>query len=257
MSTRAQAAEHTPPHEQHEQRLRQLFELAQDNQHAVEDAIACLTAEREAFTKERLALLKTATSSAEVANSVQRAMAQAVPAVSQAAEQALERAMQRVLGVTHDAANQAVGEASTPVMERLGTLLQTAVEVETRMHQARSRQAWQWTALATLGVAATLAVAVVGVQQLRAQRADILAQQAELQAQKQAFSEDMARMQATVAFLEKKGGRIQLSKCGPEQRTCLEVASDQGSPRTAYRGPWVVADSQSGKERSYVIPKGY
>lgn len=238
---------------QYEKKLNQLFELAQDNQHAVEDAIACLTAEREAFVKERLALLKTVASSAEISDSLHRAMAEAIPAVEKAAHKAIQQSMERVLGVTTDAASQALGNATSPVIERFGTLLQTAIDVESRIKKAGYRYAWQWTALASLGVAATVAVAVVGVQQIQSQQAELQRQQAELLAQKQAFSQDLARMQATVTFLEKKGGRIQLAKCGPEQRACIEVASDQGSGRYKFRGPWADANN----ERSYVIPKGY
>jgi hypothetical protein len=70
---------------------------------------------------------------------------------------------------------------------------------------------------------------------------------------KTTFSEEMARMQASVTFLEKKGGRIQLSKCGPEQRLCIEVTPDQGNGRNNFRGVW----SDATHERSFVIPKGY
>jgi hypothetical protein len=228
---------------EHDKQLRQLFELAEDNQLAVQDAIACLSAEREAFTNERIALMKSAVNSAEVSDTLRRSTAQAIPAIEAAAEKAIQTSMERVLGLSRDAASQALGNATTPVIERFTDVVKTA----------GYRYAWQWSALAALGVLATVVVAVVGVQQLKAQQAQVQHQQEELQAQRTAFSEEMARMQASVTFLEKKGGRIHLSRCGPEQRLCIEVTPDQGNGRNNFRGVW----SDASHERSFVIPKGY
>jgi hypothetical protein len=238
---------------EHDKQLRQLFELAEDNQLAVQDAIACLTAEREAFTKERMALTKSAVNSAEVSDTLRRTTAQAIPAIEAAAEKAIQTSMERVLGLTTDAASQAWGNAATPVIERFTNVVQMANTVDERVKKAGYRYAWQWSALAALGVLATVVVAVVGVQQLKTQQAEVQHQQEELRAQRAAFSEEMARMQASVTFLEKKGGRIQLSKCGPEQRLCIEVTPDQGNGRNNFRGVW----SDATHERSFVIPKGY
>lgn len=285
----------------HEKQLRQLFELAEDNQLAVQDAIACLTAEREALAKERLALAKASVNSAEVSDALRKATAEAIPAIAAAADKsiqasmeralattaeanetlrrtasdaietfrrtaseavpAMERAadrvikdsMERALGLTQDAAARIWTGTAAPMVERFTTVSHLAHEMESRIRRAGYRHAWQWTALTALGVIATVTVAVVGVQQIKAQQAEVQRQQTELAAQKQAFSEEMARMQASVTFLEKKGGRIRLDKCGPEQRLCIEVAPDQGAGRGNFRGLW--ADDKN--ERSFVIPKGY
>jgi hypothetical protein len=231
---------------EHDKQLRKLFELAEDNQLAVQDAIACLSAEREALAKERQVLAKASVNSAEVSETLRRATADAIPAITQAADQSIREAMDRALGLTQDVANRIWNGTTAPVVERFGILAQMAQEMESRIRRVGDRHAWQWTALSALGVAATVVVAVVSVQQIKAQ-------QAELAAQRQAFSEEMARMQASVAFLEKKGGRIRLDKCGPEQRLCIEVATDQGNSRSSFRGPW--ADAKN--ERTFVIPRGY
>jgi hypothetical protein len=274
----------------HEKKLRQLFELAEDNQLAVQDAIACLSAEREALAKERIALAKASVNSAEVSDTLRKATAEAIPAIAAAADKsiqasmeralastteaaesfrrtateavpAMERAadraittsMERALGLTQDAASRIWTGAATPVVERFSTVTLAAQEMELRIRRAGYRHAWQWTALTALGVVATVVVAVVGVQQLKSQQAEVQRQQAELLAQKTAFSEEMARMQASVTFLEKKGGRIRLDKCGPEARLCIEVAADQGNGRNNFRGTWFSSDNQ----KSFVIPKGY
>jgi hypothetical protein len=297
---------------EHEKQLRKLFELAEDNQLAVQDAIACLSAEREALAKERMALAKASVNSAEVSDTLRKATAEAIPAIAAAADKsvqaAMERAMQsqtqaqdtlrrtaselnddvrrtaveatdtvkrtaseavpaieraadrvikdsmeRALGLTQDAATRIWSGTAAPVVERFTTVTHLAHEMESRIRRAGYRHAWQWTALTALGVIATVVVAVVGVQQIKAQQAEVQRQQAELAAQKQAFSEEMARMQASVTFLEKKGGRVRMDKCGPEQRLCIEVTSDQGTGRGAFRGPW--ADAKN--ERTFVIPRGY
>lgn len=236
-----------------EKKLRQLFELAEDNQLAVQDAIACLTAEREAFAKERAALVKTTGNSAEVSDTLRRATAQAIPAIEAAAEKAIQSAVGKLMGLTADAAEPQWRNAGNAVLERFGSLVQMAGFVEERVKAAGHRLTWQWSALCAMSLVGTVVVAATGVQQIRRQQAELRQQQAELQAQKTAFSEDMARMQASVTFLEKKGGRIRLSKCGPEQRLCIEVAPDQGHGRGNFRGVW----SDDSNERSYVIPKGY
>lgn len=278
------------PLQEQEKKLRQLLELAEDNQQAVQDAIACLTAEREAFATERAALMKTATSSAEVSDTLRRATAQAFPAIEAAADKAMQSAVGRLMDMTADAAAQATpaieaaadkaiqsavgklmgltADAAAPqwsnaadaALERFGSVVRMAGVVEERMKAASHRLAWQWAALCALGLVATVVVAATSVQMIRSQQtelqrqqADLQRQQAELQGQKTAFSEDLSRMQASVTYLEKKGGRIRLSKCGPEQRLCIEVAPDQGLGRSNFRGVW--SDDTNG--RSYVIPKGY
>ena len=286
---------------EHEKKLQQLFELAEDNQLAVQDAIACLTAEREALSRERMVLAKASVNSAEVSDTLRKATAEAIPAIAAAADKsiqasmeralasnhdanasfqratadasdnlrrtateavpAIERAadrvikdsMERALGLTQDAASRIWTGTAAPVVERFSTVTQMAVEMETRIRRAGYRHAWQWTALTALGVVATIVVAVVGVQQLKSQQAEVQRQQADLQTQKAAFSEEMARMQASVTFLEKKGGRIRLDKCGPESRLCFEVTADQGIGRSNFKGAWFNSDNQ----KSFVIPKGY
>ena len=286
---------------EHEKKLQQLFELAEDNQLAVQDAIACLTAEREALARERMVLAKASVNSAEVSDTLRKATAQAIPTIAAAADKsiqasmeralasshdaneafrratadasdnlrrtateavpAIERAadrvikdsMERALGLTQDAASRIWTGTAAPVVEHFSTVTQMAVEMETRIRRAGYRHAWQWTALTALGVVATIVVAVVGVQQLKSQQAEVQRQQADLQSQKAAFSEEMARMQASVTFLEKKGGRIRLDKCGPEGRLCFEVTADQGIGRNNFKGAWFNSDNQ----KSFVIPKGY
>lgn len=242
----------TPPtpafnYAEHDKQLRKLFELAEDNQLAVQDAIACLSAEREALSKERLTLSKASVNSAEVSETLRRATADAIPAIAQAADKSIQSAMDRALGLTQDAVKRHWSGTTASAVERMASLM------DARIRRAGYRHAWQWTALSALGVVATVLVAVVGVQQLKAQQAEVQRQQAALVAERQAFSEELARMQASVVFLEKKGGRIRLDKCGPEQRLCIEVAADQGNNRGNFRGPW----SDANKERTFVIPRGY
>lgn len=236
-----------------EKKLRQLFDLAEDNQLAVQDAIACLTAEREAFAKERAVLTKATVDSAEVSNTLRRTAAEAIPAIEAAAEKAIQSSLGHVLGVTADAAAPQWGKAANTVLERLGDVVRMASLVEERVRRVGHRHVWQWTAMCLLGVAASIVVAATGVHQIRTQQAELQRQQAELQAQKTAFSEEMARMQASVTFLEKRGGRIRLERCGPEQRVCIEVTPDQGNGRHNFRGVWL----DKTNERSFVIPKGY
>jgi len=70
----------------------------------------------------------------------------------------------------------------------------------------------------------------------------------------EALQVQKAELEANIADLEKRGGRIKLARCGPQpERLCVRVAHNQGGGRSDFRGAW---ESPDGKER-YAIPYGY
>jgi hypothetical protein len=95
------------------------------------------------------------------------------------------------------------------------------------------------------GIAAVLLVGWLAVWWERHEIDSLSEQKIELQ-------NDVAELQASVAVLEKKGGRIKLRGCGG--RLCIESNSDQGEGAEKLAASnW--SDEETGV--SLVIPKGY
>jgi hypothetical protein len=226
-----------------EKKIRDLLEMAEDNQQAVQDAIACFTAEREAFTKERLALAKVSANSAQMQDTFRHFTSQAIPALETAVQDAVNTS---VLGVSSISTSNAIGSAAKPILERFSSIAEMADVLQGKVNAATQRFAWQWTTMLLLGLASTVLVAYVSLHEIKNDRA-ALAQE------KAAFAAEVAQMQSTVLALERRGGRIRMDRCGPENRLCIEVSTDQGRGRETLKGAWYDINKQT----SYVIPRGY
>ena len=250
-------AEEAPPRVSldHDLKLRQLLDVAKQTQHAVMDAVTELGNERAALARERASAAKAKAKHDVVDASAghRPADAQAAPGVEAAVEKAVKSSMARVLGFASTTGEPAWGTKATPVLVRFSSVTEMANVVADRIKEAANRHVWQWAALYLLCMAATGAVAMVAVQEIRAQQQDVLRAQSDLKDQKAAFAEEMARMQANVTYLAKEGGRIRLEQCGPQQRLCIEVSPDQGKGSNDFRGRW----SDGTDQRTFVIPKGY
>ena len=137
-----------------------------------------------------------------------------------------------------DAAAIALGEAAKPIIGSLSGVVRAAGEVEGRLSGAVASFGWKWATVAG-GAAAGGIVAVLfagwmsvwwerhRVEQLAEQRAALLGEVAQLQAQ----AEDWA----------KRGGRAKLDKCGEHGRLCVRV-----DKAAAF-----------GKDSDYYVLKGY
>ena len=226
-----------------EKKIRDLLEMAEDNQQAVQDAIACFTAEREAFTKERLALAKVSANSAQMQDTFRHFTSQAIPALETAVQDAVNTS---VLGVSAISTSNAIGSVAKPILERFSSIAEMADVLQEKVNAATQRFAWQWTTMLLLGLASTVLVGYVSLREIKSDRA-VLAQE------KAAFAAEVAQMQSTVLALERRGGRVRMDRCGPESRLCIEVSTDQGRGRETLKGAWY----DNNKQTSYVIPRGY
>lgn len=222
-----------------EKKIRDLLEMAEDNQLAVQDTIACFTAEREALVKERLALGKASGNSGQMQDSFRHFTTQVIPVLEAAVQDAVTSS---VLGVCSGKDRN----VSAPILERFLSIADMADVFRLRVNAATKRFAWQWVTMLLLGLAAAALVSYVSVQEIKKDRA-ALAQE------KLAFAAEVAQMQTTILALERRGGRIRMDKCGPESRLCFEVSTDQGRGRDALKGAWY----NSTKQTAYVIPRGY
>ena len=66
----------------------------------------------------------------------------------------------------------------------------------------------------------------------------------------ESLSEQKAELEANVALLEKRGGKIKMNTCGG--RLCIEASTNQGEGMTDWSGSWKTPDGTP-----MVIPRGY
>ena len=227
-----------------QQALFGLMGIAQEQQKAAQTALEGLATERAALARERAALAQATASVAGVAGEVRKAAAEAVPAMQRAAEKAVSASVKQSLAGASEAAADALAEAAKPVMGSLSGVVQAAHDAEGSMRRAGAWFAWKWVAVAAGGMVGVclVAYAALGWQLLRIQS---------LGDEKAALAADVVQLQANVAALEKRGGRIVLSTCG--KRLCIEASSNQGKGFEKWKGVW------ENKERgiTFVIPRGY
>ena len=236
-----------------QQQLFGLMAVAEEHQKAVNAALEGLAAERAALAQERAAVAQAAASVAGVAGEVRQAAAEAVPAIQKAAGEAIGTSVRQSLAGASDAAAKALGEASRPIVGQLSGVVKAAGEAEGQLSRAVAAFGWRWAVLAggaaAGGIVALLLAAWIAVWWQRDQVES-------LSEQRQALAADVARLQATVAALKKKGGRIQLTTCtdaSGANRLCIPVSTHQGPGYEHFTAPF--SNAQSGDQ--FVIPKGY
>ena len=228
-----------------------MMKIAKTQQEAVKAALDGLAAERAALAKDRAALAaalaqqteavkQAAGSVTNVAASIRQAASDSIPAIQKAAGEAVGASVRQTLAGASDEAVKALSAAAKPVIGSLSGVVQAAGEAESSLKNAGQWFAWKWVAVAGGGLVGVCLVAYAALAwQLH---------------QVSSLREEKTALQANVAELEKKGGRIRLDKCGPDNRLCVEIARDQGSGgQVPYAGAWQSSD----KQRQYVIPRGY
>ena len=222
-----------------------LLAVAEEQRQAVEAAVAGLAAERAALAKERAALAQAAASVVDVAGQMRRATAEVVPAIQKAAGDATGAAVRQSLAGAAQAAASALGEATRPVIGSLSGVVKAASDAEASMRSAGAWFAWKWVAVAAGGA---IGVCLLAYASLWWQ----LQQVERLSEQKAALAAEVARLQASVAALEKRGGKIVMGTCGG--RLCIEASGNQGEGAEQWRGG-VWNNKEKGVQ--LVIPRGY
>ena len=216
-------------------RLYDLMALAEKQQDAVHSATAQLSIELAALARERLAL-------AQAIIEMKQVGARSVSAVQKAAGDAVVACLTPALASAGEAAAQALGEATRPVLNRLAGVVQAAAATEGQLKRAGQWFAWKWVAVAAGGMAGACLLAWGSVAWERHQVDQLTEQKAALQS-------DVVDLQARVADLQKRGGRIRMNTCG--KRLCIEASPNQGTG-SAWTGPW---NEDNGTP--LVIPRGY
>lgn len=228
-----------------QQQLFGLMAVAEEHQKAVKAAIDALAAERAALARERAAVAQAAASVAGIPGEVRKAAVDAIAAIQQAAGETVGAAVSKSLAGASDVAAKALGEAAKPVIRNLSGVVQAASEAEGAIRHAGAWFAWKWVAVAAGGMAGVCLVAYVAL-------AWQLHQVSSLREEKASLQLDIAQMQANVADLKRKGGRIVMATCGG--RLCIEASSNQGPDAQQWKGAnW--SNKDTGVQ--LVIPRGY
>jgi len=198
-----------------EEHLAGLFGVAEDQQKAAQEILGDLVRERAKLT---------------------------------AAIEAIKDASSDLQTTTGSAASKAVTETLAKAPQAAVATLNTATEaLETAAGKVTAAGAWiSWKFTLVFVLAGTAAVATnyaIGRFTLP-DRAEI-----------EALRSEKVELEANLEDLHKRGGRIKLYKCGPEDRLCIRITSKQGvaPSQTNLPGAW---DNSEGTQ-SFVIPHGY
>jgi len=199
-------------------KLGAMFAVMEEQQAAVQSAIAGLTLERKAMAA-AIDILKNTTGTLQKA--------------------------------TGDAAARAVGESIGEAPKTaVAALNRATVALDDAADKVRNAGAWlTFKAAATVagvGLVMVLAVYVLGRFMLpsEAERQEV-----------QRLRVEKAELEANIEDLTKRGGKIKFNTCGG--RLCIEASSNQGkdpSGNSAMMGSWRTTD---GRDVALVIPRGY
>ncbi|WP_028997653.1 hypothetical protein [Azohydromonas australica] len=243
-----------------QQELFGLLALAEEQQKVVTKALqglakerAELAKEREALAEERAVLTDAAERMAELADAVTTATEQAAPRLQQAAGTAAGAAVRQSLAGISGTAVAALKTATEPVLTTINGAAQAAREADGTL--TRSLNGFGWKLAAVVGGVSSAAVLVVIVAAWSMVEWQ-LHQMAGLVEQHAALEDEVQQLQANIAALAKKGGRIVMTECGG--RLCIEASSNQGKDDNGQpiplRGAWHTTD---GRSVALVIPRGY
>ena len=208
-----------------EQELFGLMAVAQDQQQA-----AALTLQRlEAQQAELAGIIGKARSAVEAMNNAGTASA---VLIEKATKNAVEKGVQSALEGIQQQARSALGDSVNPAMKALQGITARAEQAEENLHQAAKSISWRWAAIWAF-TGCTLLTAVVGLSMLLVPSPN-----------------EIADLRANVAALETRGGKVQLTQCGPSNRLCAKIDLKANEGKGTNGDGW-------GKEGEWRILQGY
>jgi hypothetical protein len=202
-----------------EQELFGLMAVAQDQQQA-----AALTLQRlEAQQVELAAIIGKARSAVEAMSNAGTASA---VLIEKATKNAVEKGVQSALERISEQAKRSLADAINPAVKALHGVTERAVEVEESIRDTANAFSWKWASVCIFAACALL----LTVWSL----AWILTP---------GYGE-VAELRANVAALEAKGGKVQLSTCGPKGRLCARVSANDAAviwgPPDKENEKWII-----------------
>nr|QDK64806.1 putative mobilization protein MobB [Pseudomonas sp.] len=144
---------------------------------------------------------------------------------------AVEKAVQVALEGVQQQTRSALGDSVNPAVKALQGVTERAEQAEENLQQASRSLSWKWTAICA-AMGCTLLATVVGLSMLLVPTPN-----------------EIATLRANVAALEARGGKVQLTQCGPSNRLCAQVDIKANTAKNGAFG-W-------GKEGDWIILQGY
>lgn len=181
-----------------EQELFALMAIAQEQQKAVDVALSKLAARQieldALIVRANKAAVGIEQASQSAANTIQKATQSAV-------EQGIKAALERVSEQTRDTLGQAINPATNALKE----VTELVIDTDKRLHHTKNSLSWKFSGILAM-VACLMMATTVGLAKLFVPSL-----------------EEIADLKSTVADLEGRGGRIQLTRCGADSRLCAKI----------------------------------
>ena len=125
--------------------------------------------------------------------------------IEKATRIAVEKAVQTALANVQQQTQSTLGDSVTPAVKALQGVTARAVQAEESLHQAASAISWKWTAI-WAATSCMLLASLVALSMLLVPSPNVIAD-----------------LRANAAALEAKGGKVNLTLCGPQKRLCAEI----------------------------------
>ena len=146
--------------------------------------------------------------------------------IEKATRIAVEKAVQAALANVQQQTQSTLSDSVTPAVKVLQGVTARAEQAEESLHQAASSISWKWAAIWGM-TSCMLLASIVGLSMLLVPSPN-----------------EILDLRANVAALEAKGGKVQLSTCGPEKRLCARVnAKEAGTiwgPEGKNNEKWII-----------------
>lgn len=136
--------------------------------------------------------------------------------IEKATRKAVEEAVQGVLGQVSDKTRSTIADAIKPAVNALQAVSGDAVGAGQTLRDSISWVGWKWVAICVAAVFGLFTAMMLGVVLLIPSARDLAALRAE-----------KADLEASVAALERRGGRVQLNNCGDKKRLCALLDPQQ------------------------------
>lgn len=206
-----------------EQALFGLMAIAQEQQKAVDAALSKLAARQ----IELDALIVRANTAAVA---IEQASQSAASTIQKTTCSAVAEGIKEALALVSEQTRSTLGQAINPATDALKEVTELVIDTDKRLHRTKNSLSGRFFGILAL-VACLMLATTVGLARLFVPSLS-----------------EIADLRSTVADLERRGGRIQLSNCGDARRLCVKNDVDANKSKGGFG---------VGKDDNWMIPKGY
>lgn len=187
--------------------------MGEEHQAAATKAIEGLQAEQEKFAQQRALITKRI-------NELRNVSTVSTHVMEKAAGTALNYAAAKSINIVAQAVGEAFKVTMAPAASELGNIVKIAAKAELRLRDALACLSWRSVCvIATVVISALIAIWLANVVSKSWQRNQI----ERLLLERSALEVEVRKLEGQVADLAHRGGRVQLARCGPHSRLCVQV----------------------------------